>query len=498
MNNPVNVEKIRSMIAGELKRWDQPSIAVGIVKDGEVLLREGFGYANVESGLRADADTMYQIGSSSKAFTAAAAALLVDRGLLDWDRPVVEYLPWLRFKDEFTTLHATTRDMLCHRTGLPRHDAYWIDGPCTRREMAENLRNMQPGWSFRSMWCYQNTCYVTVGLLIEALSGMTWEEFVRRELLEPLGMDRTTFYVDAIASDQNHADPYERDLPTDLKGFRRCGFLKSDREDMAAGIGAPYGPAGSIMSTVNDMLKWLQFNLSEGKVGDTQLISEANMKEIHKPQMLLAQPLLVPFPEQDFYSYAMGWFTETHRGHLMVEHGGNINGFSALVTMIPDQKLGIVTLTNFNNSFDTYATSYEIVDAFLGVEDGNWNERWREIIAQVMESQVGQMKEMNGEPVPDTVPSHPLEEYAGTYVNPTYGEIVISREPSGLGLLYNKEASPLAHFHYDTFRVDNPRALLSDMVLKFDTDKKGRVSSLAIGITLNPLCADEVFVKKEE
>ena len=493
-----NLEKIRTMIAEELPLWDQPSIAVGIVKDGETVLCEAFGYADREAGRLADPDTLYQIGSCSKSFTAAAAALLVDRGLLDWDKPVIEYLPWLRFQDPFVTRSATTRDMLCHRTGLPRHDAYWIDGPCTRREMAENLRNMQPAWSFRSHWCYQNTCYVTVGLLIEALSGMSWEEFVKKELFEPLGMDRSTFYVDAIANDPNHATPYERLMPTDMTNYQPCPFLKSDREDMAAGIGAPYGPAGSIMSNLNDMLKWIRFNLNNGKVGETQLISEANMREIHKPQMLMGEPLLIPFPEQDLYSYAMGWFTETHRGHLMVEHGGNINGFSALMTMIPDQDLGIVTLTNFNNSFDTYATSYEIVDAYLGVEDGDWNKRWREIIAQVMESQVGQMAQMNGEPVPGTSPSHALENYVGEYVNPTYGTVTISLGEAGrLGFLYNKDFSPLAHFHYDSFRIDNKRALLSDMLLKFETDKKGAVRSLALGITLTPECKDEVFVKKE-
>jgi CubicO group peptidase (beta-lactamase class C family) len=492
-----NIERLRTMIAEELTLWDQPSITVGIVKDGEVVLREGFGYADVEKGLRADPDTLYQIGSCSTAFTAAAAALLVDRGLLEWDKPVVDYLPWLRFKDEFTTLNATTRDMLCHRTGLPRHDAYWIDGPCTRRQMAENLRNMQPAWSFRSHWCYQNTCYVTIGLLIEALSGMTWEEFVKKELLEPLGMDRTVFYVDAIQADPNHATPYERKLPTDLTGYQACPFLKSDREDMAQGIGAPYGPAGSIMSTLNDMLKWVQFNLNNGKVGDRQIISEENMKQLHTPQTLLQEPLLVPFPEQDFYSYGMGWFTETHRGHLMVEHGGNINGFSALVTMIPDQNLGIITLTNFNNSFDTYSTSYEIVDAYLGVEDGSWNSRWRELIAQVMGSQVAQTEAMYGKPVEGTSASHPLSDYVGTYTNPTYGDIQIGLEDDHLTFLYNKDFSPLRHFHYDSFQIHNPRALLSDMVLAFETSKRGAVSGLSIGIVLNPEVPDETFVKKE-
>ena len=143
------LDRVKASVEAELKVWDQPSIAVGVIKDGKVELCEGFGYADVESGRKADADTLYQIGSCSKAFTAAAAAVLVDQGKLDWDKPVIEYLPWIRFMDPFTTYHATTRDLLCHRTGLPRHDAYWIDGPCTRRGMVENLRNMQPAWSFR-------------------------------------------------------------------------------------------------------------------------------------------------------------------------------------------------------------------------------------------------------------------------------------------------------------------------------------------------------------
>ena len=140
------IQAIREKIIQELPLWDQPSISVGVVKEGEVILAEGFGYADQEKNLKANQETLYQIGSCSKAFTAAAAALLVDQGKLEWDRPVHEYLPWLEFKDPYTTAHATVRDLLCHRTGLPRHDAYWINGPCSRREMVENLRNMEPVW----------------------------------------------------------------------------------------------------------------------------------------------------------------------------------------------------------------------------------------------------------------------------------------------------------------------------------------------------------------
>ena len=209
----VDVNELRSFFEKEVEVWDHPSMAVGIVKDGEVILNDAFGYADVENKRKADADTMYMIGSCSKAFTAACAALLVDRGLLEWDKPVHDYIPWLRFKDDFVTLNATTRDMLCHRTGLPRHDVSWIKGERNRKETVENLKNMIPGWSFRSHWNYQNVCIVTVGYLIEVLTGMTWEEFVQKEILDPLGMTRTTFWIDAMTADPNHAEPYGRPHP---------------------------------------------------------------------------------------------------------------------------------------------------------------------------------------------------------------------------------------------------------------------------------------------
>lgn len=493
-----NVELIRKQILEELPKWDQPSIAVGIIKDGEIVLNEGFGMADVSKGLKSNADTMYQIGSCSKAFTAAAVALLVDQGKIGWDVPVKNYMPWIEFKEPFVTENVTVRDLLCHRTGLPRHDAYWIGTPVTREGMVRNLRNMQPCWSFRSEWCYQNTCYVAAGMLVETISGMTWEKFVEENIFKPLGMTRSSFYVEAIEGDENHAAPYARKMPTDMNDYEQVPFLRSVHEDMEKGVGAPYGPAGSIMSTVNDMMKWVAFNLNNGKVGEEQIISEANMKEIHKPQMLLSQPLLVPFPEQDFYSYAMGWFTETYRGHMMVEHGGNINGFSALVTMIPDMNLGIVTLTNFDNSFNTYASTYSIMDTYMNSENGDWHNRWREIIAQVFASAPEQTKMMNGEQIPDTVPSHPLADFVGVYTNPTYGDIPITLEEDGLHFAYGEGASVLEHFHYDVFTIKNPKHLFAGMNLTFRNDRFGKISSLEFDIVLNPAAKPEIFTKKAE
>ena len=493
----VDVKALKEFFENEVKVWDHPSMAVGIIKDGEVILNEGFGYADVDNKRKADADTIYMIGSTSKAFTAAAAALLVDRGLLEWDKPVHDYIPWLRFKDDYVTLHATTRDMLCHRTGIPRHDVSWINGSRNRKETVENLRNMNPGWSFRSHWYYQNICITAVGYLVEVLSGMSWEDFVQKEILDPLGMTRTTFWVDALTADPNHALPYGRPHPHTLKGLKRQEYLKGGTEDYEKRIGDEIGPAGSIASTVNDMLKWIQFNLNNGRVGDKQLISEKNMKEIHSPQMLM-DPLLIPLPETDFYSYGMGWFTETYRGHLMVEHGGNVNGFSTLVTLLPDQNLGSIIFVNNNGARNTYSSSYHIMDQFLGITDGNWSERFLEWQKKTNEAAGDQMVKMFGKPAEGTSPSHPLEDYVGTYHNECYGDIVITLEDGSLYMDFHRYKTVLKHFHYDSFQIASEDSLLYEFVFQFLINNRGKIDRIQFAIALEPAVPDEIFTKVEE
>lgn len=492
----VNVENLKNYLSEELGKWDQSSIAVGIIKDGKVVLNEGFGWADKENGKKSDADTIYEIGSCSKAFTAATMAKLVDLGKVSWDTRAKEILPWLEFQDQFTTENVTIRDLLCHRTGLPRHDAYWIGTDVTREGMVRNLKNMQPCWSFRSHWCYQNTCIVAAGMIIEAITGKSWEEAVQEYILDPIGMNRTMFFVDQLTADANHAEPYGRIKITEPTGYKHIPYLKSVNENFEKKIGAPMGPAGSIASTINDMLKWVEFNLNNGKVGDVQVVSEENMKEVHKPQMLMSAPLLFPFPEQDFFSYALCWFTETYRGHKMIEHGGNINGFSALVTMIPDENLGIVTLTNFDNSFNTYASTYTIIDEFLGLStSGDWGNRCREMINQVFASAPEQAKMLRGEQILGTTPSHDLACYAGTYENPTYGKLPVWIEDGKLYMHYGEGDSVLEHFHYDTFTIANEAHLFTGMNISFITDKSGKISGIDFAIVMDPAAKTEIFTK---
>ncbi len=492
------IENIKSQTAEELLKWEQPSIAIGIIKDGEVVLADAFGEVEIATGRKPNADTLYQIGSCSKAFTAAACAILVDQGKLEWDKPVRSYMPWLKFQDSYTSENVTVRDLLCHRTGLPRHDAYWINGKCTRREMAENLRNMQAAWPFRTEWCYQNTCYVAAGMLIEEISGMTWEKFLQKEILDPLSMDRTYFYIDQMCADENYAKPYQRPLPLDTTGIVPAKFLKFDDESWENGVGAPFGPAGSIISTINDMCKWVKMLLNNGKVGDIQVISEENTKILMKPSMLLSAPLLMDCPEMEFHSYALGWFTETYRGHKMVEHGGNIDGFTALVSMIPDMNLGVICLVNFNDSFNTYATSYEIIDRYLGVENGDWHNRQRVFLTEAFAEAVAGMKAMNAPKLEGTSPTHPIDDYIGTYKNTCYGDFVVTKNGDDLSLAYNKCDYELLHYHYDTYLLRNQVGLFDGMTLKFNTGNDGKIGEIQFAIVLNPAAKDELFSKVVE
>lgn len=495
----LDMNQIRSMLEAELKSWDQVSVGVGIVKDGEVLLADGFGFADAEEGRKADGKTLYQIGSCSKAFTSAAAAVLVDQGKLKWDEPARNYLPWLKFKDPYVAEHVTVRDMLCHRTGLPRYDPYWICNPCTRKEMVENLKNMDSVCGFRAGWNYQNNCYAAVGMIIEEVSGMTWEAFVQKHLLDPIGMTRTTFYIDAACADDNHAKPYDRKPDDPMKGWQRIDWLKSPLEDWKQGIGAPWGPAGSIISCPEDMVKWMQFHLNKGKVGEEQIISEANMKELHKVNMVMDEPLIAKFPEVSFPSYGMGWFIDCYRGRKMIQHGGNINGFSTLTAMLPEQNAGIFVITNFDGSVMTYSAMYDIADRILGEQaEPSWPQRWHERMEKMLEAKKaaeGEEKRVEG-----TAPSHALADYAGTYRHDALGRVLIREQDGQLQIAYDfyDTFCKLEHWHYDTFKASDPACLINGMKARFMMSEDGTIDRVEIPLALDPRVPTTIFTRDAE
>ena len=435
-----------------LKIWDAPSVGIGVIKDGEVVFCGGFGLRNVEEQIKADGNTLYQIGSCSKSFTAALVGIFADRGLVDLDTPIRSYVPDVELKDPLANRECTLRDLLCHRTGLPRHEYSWYGTAFTREEMVEHMRYFEPSQPFRQTFQYCNYGYILAGYILERISGKTWEQLVQEYLFDPIQMNRSTCYIKTMEEDANHAEPYEHDrVRNDQTGMNRIPFFVSPVEDREKGIGTPLGPAGSIDSDAADMLKYVQMFLDKGKAGDKQILSEEMTAELIKGQIMRNNPLDLPNPETEMMTYACGWFTEFFRGHKLIHHGGNINGFSGFTSFMPELNLGVVAYTNMDSCFVHYALARTVYDHYLGVEDGDWGNRCHAFVKESHEKLPEALKAFTGDRVPYTAPSHPIEEYTGTYRRDGYSEMVIRLEEGKLVMDFLGEVNVLDHFHYDTF-----------------------------------------------
>ena len=484
-------ENLQPVVEKALDLFRCPSVALGVIRNGEVLFSGGFGTADRGKQLPAGAKTLYQIGSSSKAFTAALCAVLVDEGKLSWDQPIREIAPEIRFYDAFTSDNVTLRDLLCHRTGVPRHEYSWYGNDFTRAELVDHIRFLEPNHPFRSVMQYNNYGYVAAGALIEKVTGMTWEECLEKYLFGPLGMTRTTAWLDDIESDPDHAAPYGS-LKEGTEEPPLIPFYRTGIENKAEGIGAPFGPAGSINSCTDDMLRWISFHLGDGTFENRKILSGESLNELHKPSMLMKEPLDMPMDESAFHTYAMGWFAEMYRGHKVIQHGGNINGFSAMVFMVPDLELGITALTNMDSCFLHLALIRTIVDYELGIEGADWFRRYHDFMLESEGSVKEIIHSMAGEQISGTALSHPVGAYAGDYERAGYGPCTVKAENGTLVMHILGEDVPLKHFHYDMFTTE---AIVGELPpgipVRFQTaDKGGGIESLTI-----PLVPDGELIR---
>lgn len=427
---------IRSFITSAIREWDVPGLAIAIVRDDSVIMSEGFGYRDLEQKLPVTPTTLFAIGSSTKAFTATLVGMLVDEGKIEWDKPVINYLPQFRLKDEYATSHITPRDLLTHVSGLPRHDVIWYFTPLKREDVLDRLRYLEPSAELRTKWQYQNLMFMTAGYMAGVVDGTSWEEMLQKRILAPLGMTSTNTYDSISEANPDHALPYG-------KGETEVKLLPFHPLDAI-------GPAGSINSNVVDMAQWVRFNLSDGTFNKKKLLSGRILKALHSPQVVM--PGGGKDKEILFPSYGMGWMISAYRGHNFVEHGGNIDGFSAMVSFLPDDNMGIVILTNMNGTPLPELVLRTAYDRLLGVEPKDWS-------GPILK-QIAAMKDTDGEDdvedvarVPDTKPSHPLEDYVGDYEHPAYGRISITLTKGNLRAGYWKLNADLEHYHYDVFAL---------------------------------------------
>jgi CubicO group peptidase (beta-lactamase class C family) len=473
---------IDAVIERALGDFGVPGLGLGVVVDGEVVLARGYGKRDVEADLPVTADTLFAIGSSSKAFTTFVLGTLVDEGTVDWDEPVRTYLPDFRMADEHATANLTVRDLVCHRSGLPRHDLAWYNSDATRSELVHRLRYLEPFADLREEFHYQNLMYLTAGYLIEEVTGTSWEDNVRQRIFEPLGMGNSNFSVLESQESPDFSQPHHRDEGKTVQiPFRDITTI---------------GPAGSINSSINDMTRWLQVQLGGGTVDGRELIQRATLTEMHTPQMAISA-----YPEPDdvgiLQSYGLGWFIESFRGRYLVHHGGGIDGFITLVAFLPQEGIGVVTLTNSSASALSPTVNRMVIDRLLGETDKDWlgealeRQKKAEATAERAEEEKTLVR------VEGTSPSHPLEDYVGEYEDPGYGILTIGLADGALEVSYNQMTKPLEHWHYDVFEAQDEEGFdLGGTKFQFRTDVDGRI--VQVVAPFEPEAGDIVFDKRPD
>jgi CubicO group peptidase (beta-lactamase class C family) len=463
-----------------LKELNVPGAAVAIVKDDEVILAKGYGFRDVENKIPMTADTLLAIGSSSKAFTTFAMGVLVDEGKMEWEKPVRNYIPWFRLHDPSASERLTPRDLVTHRSGLPRHDISWYNNyEATREEFVRRLAYLQPTADLRERFQYNNFMFLTAGYLVEVLTDKKWEDAIRTHVFRPLGMERTNFSVEDSQKDTDHALPYrERKGKLEKIPFRNISNI---------------GPAGSINSCVNEMSHWLLVHLNGGKYDGKQIIGPQTIQDMHLAHMPTGETPAIP--EVTPASYGLGWFVDSYKGHPRVHHGGNIDGFSSMVSMLPQDGLGFVVLVNKNGAALNELLIRHASDLVLGLETKDWIglAAKEKAAGQKVEEEAGKKKLTRRRE--GTTPAHDLDEYTGEYFHPGYGDLKVFLESGEIHFTFNGITTPLEHWHYETFngkRADDPT--FEDMKLTFRTDVNGLVSQLAT--PFEPTLDAIVFEKK--
>src|SRR5262249_54041579 len=367
---PASLNGFDGFVEQVMKDWHVPGIAVAIVKDGHVVYAKGYGYRDVKKGLKVTPDTLFAIGSCSKSFTATSLAMLVGEGKLDWDKPVRDYMPDFRLYDGYATTQLRPRDLVTHQSGLPRHDMVWYGSPLSRKEIFERLRYLEPSQPLHAKFQYNNMMFMTAGVLVERISGATWEDFVRKKILDPLEMKTSNFSVNDSRKAADFSLPY--------------GEVKDEIKEIPFRNIDAIGPAGSINSGVNEMSRWLLMQLGKGKFNGRQIVSEKGLAETHTPQIVAGGDL--KYDESFYSSYAMGWAVTSYRGHPALSHGGGIDGFTSQVRFLPKDQLGVVVLTN-SSSPASGLIAANAVDRALGLSEAPWAQRAKDDAAKAREAQ---------------------------------------------------------------------------------------------------------------
>lgn len=456
-----------------LKDWNAPGIGVGIVMGDKLVFAKGYGFRDYGKKLPYTPTTTQPIASNSKLFTAVAVGLLVEDGKLRWDEPIKQFVPTIRFYNDELDRSVTIRDMLSHRTGVTRHDSIWYKSSFTRRELWDRLRYLEPTAPIRTKFLYNNLMFTAAGQVIEELSGKTWEQFVQQRIFDPLGMSRSTLTIEDNIKGPEPAVPY------------------SERRDSSELYKQPYytaevaiAPAGAINSNIQDLSRWVIALLNKGKVDGKQVIPGAVLRETMAPSLGLPNSALESrgWGENLNTYYGMGRSISSYRGHLLAVHGGDLPGFHSQISIMPNDSIGVIVLVIGDHVAPMYnGLTYNIYERLLGLPLTPWSERLNEIRLKNKAAGTKARAVADVGRVPDTKPSHALEDYVGEFVHPAYGIVTVARGDKELSFDFHGIKMPLSHFHYDRFDTPDDEED-GKFSLNFRTNPMGEIEGVEISM----------------
>ncbi|MFL5241629.1 MAG: serine hydrolase [Gemmataceae bacterium] len=435
--NPKPVDKL---VEDALKVWQVPGVAVAIVKEGEVIYLKGHGVRKLGKKDFVTPDTLFPIASCTKSFTAAAMALLVDEGKMEWDDRVGKHVPSFHLSDPLADGDVRLRDLMCHRTGLRGHDFLWYRAPWDQVEAIRKIGLVKLDKPFRTTLQYQSIMFMVAGRAVESASKLSWSKFIKKRLLDPLEMKDTCFATLEAEKAKDIAGPHARDENGEVAVISRYV------EEMP-------NAASSIHSTARDLAQWLKFQLGDGGWNGKRLLSAKNLEEMHTPQIALRMEgtLKAANPATHLMSYGMAWLIQDYHGKKLISHAGAIDGFRAQLFLVPDAKLGIVLLNNLQDTRMNLALGNSLIDHMLDLSKCDWNAYQSEQVKKQDAAALKRQQDRKEKRQPDTKPSKALAAYVGEYTEPAYGTCRIVLEDGKLIWRWSTFTCPLEHFENDTF-----------------------------------------------
>lgn len=486
-----DLKKLDAYYAKALKDWDVPGMSVAIVKDGNIIFSKGYGVKEAGKTEPVDANTLYAIASNSKAFTTTAIAMMVKEGKLSLDDKVRKHLPWFELYDPYVSDNVTVRDLLCHRVGLRTFggDVIWyLSDDLTAEQMVRRVKYLEPSYPFRAGFGYSNVMFVTAGEVMKQVEGKPWGEIIQQRIFNKLGMNRSVTSARHLEGKENVASPHA------LIDGKHARIGWEDWDAIAA--------MGGIISSVEDMGKWMIFNLSNGVLTGDTLLTAALRNELWTPHNVYSVNNADADYTTHFSGYGLGWNLSDYKGRMRVGHGGGFSGMLSVVTMIPDEKLGVVVLTNGMKGGLMRAVENYTIDTFLKLTPQDYSS---EFLADSKKRDAEDTRVADREKahVTGTKPSIPIDQYAGTYVADVYGNITVKKEGDKLRIYFEHSKrfdATLEHWHYDVWKIKWDKAdqlpWFQFGTVSFSLDNNLRPTALNFDVPNDDIWFEELKAKK--